>query len=466
MPESNKPTQFTPSKKTLTVFSLVMINIIAVDNLRSLPFSAEYGFSLIFFYLLATVMFLIPIALVATELASGWARRGGLYVWIREAFGTKFGFFIIWLQWIYNIVWYPTILAFLAGALSYLINPQLTQNKTYMLTMILSLFWGSTLLNCFGMKLSSVVSSIGAIIGTLLPMALIIGLGSWWIYQGNPLSITPSWHNLLPDLSNMGNFSFLVAILFGLIGIEMSSVHADDVENPERAYPKAILISAIIIVSSLILSSLAIAFVVPKEKLSVVNGLNQAFQIFFHAYHIDWMENLMVILIVIGGISGVAAWVIGPTKGLLVAARDAHLPPFLTKTNKYQVPVPLLILQGIICTILSCVFLLMPSVSSSYWLLTAMTAQLSLIVYIGLFATGLRLRYKQPEVERTFLVPGGKLGLWLVCSLGLLSCIVTIAFGFIPPAQLSIGNPRTYEALLIGGILLLALPPLFVAKKQ
>ena len=98
-------------KKPLGVFALVMINVIAIDNLRTLPFSAEFGLSLVSIYVLAAIFFLIPVGFAAAELATTWPARGGIYIWIREAFGPRAGFFIIWLQWIYNVVWYPTALA-------------------------------------------------------------------------------------------------------------------------------------------------------------------------------------------------------------------------------------------------------------------------------------------------------------------------------------------------------------------
>src|SRR5688572_11097399 len=142
-------------KKVLSIFSLVMINVIAVDSLRTLPISATLGFSLVSYYLLAAFAFFIPIALVAAELATAYPNTGGLYVWVREAFGKRAGFITIWLQWIYNVVWYPTILAFIAATFSYLIAPQLANNKFYLLGSGVCLFWLFTLLNCFGMKLSS-----------------------------------------------------------------------------------------------------------------------------------------------------------------------------------------------------------------------------------------------------------------------------------------------------------------------
>ena len=110
---------------SLTLFSLVMITIGSVDSIRNLPATALFGSSLIFFFCLAAICFLIPCALVSAELASSWAKQGGVYIWVKEAFGQRFGFLAIWFQWIENVIWYPTILAFVAGTLGYLISPDL-----------------------------------------------------------------------------------------------------------------------------------------------------------------------------------------------------------------------------------------------------------------------------------------------------------------------------------------------------
>src|SRR3989338_3260434 len=118
--------------KILSVFSLVMINVIAIDSIRTLPMSAEYGFSAVFYYLLAGLVFFIPTALVSAELATGWPETGGVYVWVREAFGKKYGFVTIWIQWFYNIFWYPTIMSLVAATVAYLFDPNLVNNRLYM----------------------------------------------------------------------------------------------------------------------------------------------------------------------------------------------------------------------------------------------------------------------------------------------------------------------------------------------
>lgn len=449
-------------KKTLGTFAITMINVIAVDSLRSLPFSATFGFALISYYVIAGIIFFLPVAFVAAELATGWPNKGGIYIWVREAYGELWGFIVIWLQWVYNVVWYPTILTFVAGTIAYLIDPNLANNKFYTLAVILIVFWLATLINCLSMRISSLVSTIGALAGTLIPMAFIIILGIIWIFKNNTIQITISAQDIFPDLSDINNQAFFLAVLFGLVGMEISATHADEVRNPGQAFPRAILCSGLIIFFSLVLSSLAIAIVVPAKTLNVVTGLIQAFQIFFNSYHMPWMTPVITILIIIGGIGGVATWIIGPTKGLLVATIDGSLPPIFGKMNKHGSPIMILFLQAIIFTLLCSVFLFMPTVNSSYWILTAMTAQLSMMVYLILFAAAIHLRYKKPRVKRAYKIPGGNVGMWIAGILGIFSCSVAILLGFVPPAQIKIGSLWIYEAILIIGIIALCVPPLIM----
>jgi putative glutamate/gamma-aminobutyrate antiporter len=446
-------------KKPLSVFSLVMINVIAIDSLRTLPMGAEYGFSLVFYYLVAAVTFFLPVALVAAELATGWPETGGVYVWVREAFGKKIGFITIWLQWFYNICWYPTIMSFIAATLAYCIDPNLVNDKTYMLVVITLFFWVSTFINFLGMGASSWLSTFSAIMGTLLPMVFIIVLGAVWFFMGKPLNVEFSWHSFFPDLSKVGNLVLLTGIIYGLVGMEMSASHAREVANPQRDYPIAAVWSGIIILSTLILSSLAIAFVIPQKDLNIVSGLLQAFDAFFKAFHMAWFTPVLALLIICGSMGGVNAWILGPSKGLLMASRDGCLPERLSKTNSKGVPVTVLMIQGGIFTVLCSVFLFMPTVTSSFWVLSAVTSILSLIVYVAMFAAALRLRYKHPHVPRAFMIPGGKVGMWIVCLLGLSSCLFTIAIGFLPPSQFAIGSVMQYEMIISAGVLVGCLVP-------
>ncbi len=453
------------SKRVLSVFSLVMINVIAVDSLRTLPLSASLGLSLVSYYLVAAFAFFIPVALVAAELATAYPNTGGIYVWVREAFGLRAGFITIWLQWIYNVVWYPTILAFIAATIAYLFAPHLANNKFYLLGIIVPLFWLFTLLNCFGMRISSIVSTIGATLGTLVPMLGIIYLGGRWLYLGLPIEI-PVGASWLPDFSHLGNLSLFSAVLFGLLGMEMSAVHAEEVKNPQRDYPRALFFSTLLIFGTLVLGSLAIVIVVPTDKLSVVSGLIDAYAIFFSNYHMEWMTFVTAILIVIGSLSGVSAWIIGPTKGLLVAARDGSIPVRFTHTNSHGAPVKILITQGIIFTLLSSVFVLFDSINAAYWILSDLCAQMALLVYIFMFAAAIKLRYSKAHKPGAYIIPGGFLGIWLVAGTGLLCCFVTILMGFVPPTQISMGSNLYFQTFLVAGLCVFVVIPWFLVKKR
>ncbi len=453
------------SKRVLSVFSLVMINVIAVDSLRTLPITAKLGLTLVSYYLVAAFAFFIPVALVAAELATAYPSTGGIYIWVREAFGRRAAFITIWLQWIYNVVWYPTILAFIAATIAYLFAPHMANNKFYLLVMIVSLFWLFTLLNCFGMKVSSIVSTIGALIGTLAPMIGIIILGCLWIAQGRPLEVgyPSSW---FPDFDSLGNLSLFSAVLFGLLGMEMSAVHAEEVKNPQRDYPRALLFSTILIFATLVLGSLAIVIVVPDNQLSVVSGLIDAYAIFFNEFNMPWMTAITAIFIIIGGLSGVSAWIIGPTKGLLVAARDGCIPYRFARVNQQGAPVIILITQGLIFTLLSSVFILFDSINAAYWILSALCAQMALLVYVFMFSAAIKLRYSQPNQPRPYKIPGGNLGMWLVAGIGLLCCMVTVLIGFVPPTQIPFENIVFFQAFLVAGLVIFAMIPWLLAKKH
>jgi amino acid transporter len=178
-------------RKVLSTFMLSMIAISAIISLRNLPLTANYGLGSIFFYVVAGIVFFIPTALVAAELSTGWPKEGGLYVWVSEAFGDQFGFLAIWLEWIMNVVWNPTALSFIAATLAYVINPELMENRFFIIAVMLIVFWACTFINFLGMKASGLISTIGVILGTIIPGAAIIILGFIWLFSGHP-----SWPKL------------------------------------------------------------------------------------------------------------------------------------------------------------------------------------------------------------------------------------------------------------------------------
>ena len=450
------------NKRVLGVFVLAMMNVAVIASLRALPMMAKEGFSLVFFFIIAAIMFLVPTALVSAELATGWSKQGGVYLWVKEAFGKRMGFLAIWLQWIQNVIWYPTVLSFAGATLAYLFNPKLASNKVYMLIVILSVYWGATLASFKGMKTSGLISTLGVVLGTLIPGVAIIILGASWMMGGSAPQISMNFKDLVPDMASIRNIVFLAGVLLTYAGMEVSAVHAQEVRNPQKDYPRAIFLATFIILIVFILGSLSIAIVVPQTEISLVAGLMEAFTTFFNAYHVKWIIPIVAVFVTFGALGQVTAWIVGPSKGLFATAKEGTLPPFFQKLNKNGVPVNLLIVQGCIVTLLSLIFLLMPNVSSSYWILSALTIQLYLIMYNILYAAAIKLRYSQPNVPRAYKIPLGNFGMWLVAGIGIIGALFAIFIGFFPPAQLKSGNILFYESFLIIGILVMCGAPMLI----
>lgn len=175
---------------------------------------------------------------------------------------------------------------------------------------------------------------------------------------------------------------------------------------------------------------------------------------------------VIAIMLVLGGLGGVSNWIIAPTKGLLVAAQDGNLPLCFQKSNQYGAPTLMIVGQAVIVTLLSSFFLFMPSVNGSYWLLTALAAQLYMLMYLLMFATGIMLRLKAPQHPRAFRIPGGLFGMIAVAGIGSLGALTTLVVSFMPPEGIDVGSVARYEVMLIVGLLIMCSPPLVATYVQ
>jgi putative glutamate/gamma-aminobutyrate antiporter len=452
------------SRRFLNLPLLALLNLAVMTSLRNLPIVSQYGFGSSFFYLLVALLFLFPAGLISAELATGWNRTGGVYIWVREAFGPGWGFFAIWMQWIHSVPWFPAILSFSASALAYLFNPALADNKLYLVTFTLVGFWGFTLFNYFGLKTSSWFSVIGVICGTILPGLLLIVLGLIWIIMGNPIQIEFSLRALIPEMNNIQNLVFLTGLFLAFGGLEVSAVHAREVKDPQKTFPRSILVAALV---SLILYSagaLAIAIMIPEKEISLVSGLMQSFSLFLGHFHLSWLIIPLGIMIVLGAVGELNAWIIGPIRSMHATSKHGDLPPFFQKLNAHGMPAHLLLFQAIIVTVACLVFFFMPTASSAFWILSAIAVQLYLLMYILMFLAAIKLRYSHPHIPRPYRIPYHKPGIWFVGSLGILSSLFAFFMGFIPPGQLNIGSLIFYETFLIGGILLMSLIPYLIYR--
>ena len=442
------------------IFQLVMIAIVSVDSVRNLPIGAQYGVSLVTFYLFAGVAFFVPLAWITSQLAVRFPHIGGSYLWIKAAFGNAFGYLSIWLQWTYNIIWYPTIFAFISGTLASLLHPGLETNQWFILITCAGFFWFITFIHSFGMRASSWISTVSAMIGTLLPMGFLIGFGVYWVVSSHPLAISLDRHALIPDAHALKNLAYFSNILFGLLGLEVIAMHAGNVNIPQKAYPKALLTSVVIILMTLIFSSLSLCLVISPEKLTLLTGIMDVFKLFFESIHMPFGAALMGWCIILGGFGIASSWMIGLARGLHVALMSMPNPNRLQVLNKHGVPVNVLCFQGVVYTLLLSAFLLLPNVSSSYWILSAMAAQFALLYYVILFSASIKLLRSIPQSKtRAFL------NTVLPVSAGLVS-IMGIVVGFLPPSTIAAGQLVKYELFMVVSIVIFCVIPFFVLRKK
>lgn len=452
-------------KRVLGIFVLATLNLAVITSLRNMPLVARYGLSSVSYYLIAALVFIFPTALVSAELATGWPKAGGVYIWVREAFGEKWGLFAVWLQWLHNLPWYPAMLAFVGTLVAYAVNsPGLIESKNYTLSAILVGFWGITLFNFFGVKTSGWFSSLCVIIGAILPGTFLITLGVSWMIRGMPTEIAFTWSETLPQLSQFSNIGFLAATFLAFAGLEVTAVHAKDVKEPRKNFPRAIFLSAIFSLILFVLGSLSIAIVLPQNEISLVAGIMEAFAKILAIYKISGLVPWVAFLIACGAVGELNAWVLGLAKGLFITARHGSLPPIFQKVNSHNTPTNLLIFQAIIVSVSAVVFYFIDGLSSAYWVLMNLSAQLYLAMYFVMFLAALRLRYSKPNVVRKYRVSEGNLGMWIVCMVGCFAALFAIVMGFIPPKELQFSNMFALQLAMIGAFVFFCLIPLWVYK--
>lgn len=447
--------------------TLAIMNVTAVVSLRGLATEAVYGPTSAFYYLFAAIVFLIPTAMVAAELAAMFSsKQGGVFRWVGEAFGARVGFLAIWLQWIQSTIWYPTVLTFGAVSIAFIgldtaTDAALASNRLFTLVVVLAIYWIATLISLRGIGWVGKVSKWGGIIGTIIPAALLIILGIVYLLGGghNNMNMHQSF---FPDLANFDTLVLASSIFLFYAGMEMMGIHVMEVDNPKRNYPRAIIIGSLITVTIFVLGTFSLGFIVPAKDISLTQTLLIGFDDYFQHFGIRWMGSVVAVALVFGVLAGVLTWVAGPSKGIFTVGRAGYLPPFFQRTNSRGVQRNILLVQGVIVTLLSLLFVVMPSVQSFYQILSQLTVLLYLIMYMLMFSAAIALRYKLPKMERPFRLGRGNGLMWLLGGLGFCGSLLAFVLSFIPPSQIAVGSKTVWFAVLIIGALVVVVIPFVI----
>ena len=216
-----------------------------------------------------------------------------------------------------------------------------------------------------------------------------------------------------------------------------------------------------------VFGTLAIAFIIPQNQINLVQSLLVSYHDFFRIYGLQFLSPIVAALLAVGVFAGVSTWIAGPSRGLLAVGKAGYLPRIFQKTNKNGVQVNILLMQAGIVTVLSVMFVVLPSVQAAYQILSQLTVTLYLIMYLLMFGAAIYLRYAQPNRPRTFKVPGGMVGMWIIGGAGLLGSLLAFVLSFVPPSQIAVGSPATYVwILIVGNLIVVAIPFIIFAVRK
>jgi putative glutamate/gamma-aminobutyrate antiporter len=454
MSESTK----TPAAKKAVVIGLVafsIMNFTTIVSLRGLPSQAEYGLQSIFYFVFAAIVFLVPTALVAAELASAFPHQGGVFRWVSEAFGPKWGFAAMYYQWQANVIWIPMGLTFGASCLAYVWWPEsgdaaIAGNKFFALGFIVVGYVLVTTFSLFGTAASSRLSTLGGLFGTIIPGGILILLGIAYVAMGNPIQM-PVNTGFIPDFSNFHSMVLAAGIFLYYTGMEMQAQYIKNLPNPRRNYPLSILLSGILTLAVFILGTLAVGVVIPQKSINVAYSLLVAYHNLWAAMGVPWLGNVMAAMLVLGVLGQASVIQSGTSTGLFCVGKAGYLPTLLQKSNSYGAPVGVLVMHACLVTVLCVAFAILPSVESTFQILAQMDAIMYLLMYLVLFPAAIRLRYSQPDTPRAFKVPGGNITMWIIGIVGFGGTLSAVALSLTPPNQFSTGSALIYTGIIAGG---------------
>ena len=229
--------------KTLKLKDLTLYTVSAILLLDTLAATASAGASSIFWWLLLGLVYFLPFGLISAEMGTTYPEQGGIYAWVRDAYHKRWASRVTWCYWVTNAFWCPAIYILFAGIFSQLFAPDLSLN--WQIAIGIALAWLTVLINIVTMNVGKWIPNLGAILKAVIFISIIIGGIFYTLNNGmaNPLTLeamTPTWGNSL---------QYIPVIIYGMMGFELMSSSSDEIKDPGRDIPKAILYSGLIILA-------------------------------------------------------------------------------------------------------------------------------------------------------------------------------------------------------------------------
>ena len=433
--------------------ALAMMMVASVGSIAQLSDSATFGLGAVTVYLLPALLFLLPVGLVSAELAT--SHEGGIFVWVREAFGDRTGFQATWFVFMNSVTLYPSLLSFGAAALATAFGrPDLAGNGLYMGTVVLVGFWLATFVVSKGMKTTAGLSNLGVGLGTIVPALALIFFMFAWLVDGKPSAAPLEVSDLVPPFTGLSSIALVVGTFVAFAGLEVNAVHIKHLKGRPKSYFKAVLSAAALVFVMYMLGSIAISVAVPDATLELTSGASQAFTVYADGFGIPGLSNVLSGLLVLGAVAASIAWIAGPSRSMWLVGRAGYLPQRFQKVNGNDVQMPILLFQGVIVTILSLVFVVAPNTSAAFAVLQDISIILYMGMYVCMFAAAIRLRRSQPDVERPIRITG----LTPIACVGIAAAVSAIVLGLTPPSGYSATPGWVHALIVVVGVAVLAIP--------
>ena len=380
-------------KRTLGLWDLVFMNIVAIVGLRWLLTAARTGYSSLILWGLALVVFFIPQGYAIHTLSRKYPQEGGIYVWTREFFGPKHGFMAGWCYWINNLIYYPALLMFLAGNALFIFGScyaHLTDDRLYIALFSLIMLWFVILINVRGLSLGKWIHNFGGI-GVWIPIGALIALAFAYLIEEGPAEPF-RWRALVPDFGNSSTWSFWATMCFGFAGLELMSLLGEEIKKPLRSIPRAIVISGIAITAVYVLGTFALLVALPKSEIGLLAGIVQSIGTLSEHFDLAWLGILSALFIALSGVGGVSAWIAGVARVPFVIGLDRYLPSALGKLHpRWQTPHVSLLVQGGLTTLFILFSVAGSTVEEAYLVLLDAEIILYFIPYLYMFAAAYRI---------------------------------------------------------------------------
>ena len=438
-------------RREMGFWDVLFFNIATVLGPRWVAAAAHNGTSSISLWILAALLFFVPMALVINELSSRFPEEGGLYVWSKEAFGDFHGFVAGWTYWVYTIFYFPGLLLASTSMGAYVIGgkgAELAQDRTYLLVGSMGLLLIAVMLNIIGLNVGKWLQNAGGV-STYLPLLILVAIGGvLWLKHGSVTHFTLS--NMMPTW-NWDTVNFWSQIAFAFTGLELVSAMSGEIREPRRTLPRAALTAAALIAAMYIVGTFSVLALVPAGDVDPKSGVFHAITVGSVALKIGFVGILAALLVTVGNAGGVGSTVAGIARVPFVVGIDRYLPKAFGKIHpRWKTPYVSIIVQAVASALVLLLSQINETTRGAYQAVIDITIILYFIPFLYMFAAAIKLagRPDRRANPHAVLVPGGKAGVWIACALAFSITLLSIIVSVFPPGDSS--NRKLFLIKVIG----------------